>query len=297
MKTTNVKKLRVGDKALQSSRSSCFPTCSSTVSVAQDRLSQLSLEVLCRIMNYLPLREMACLELMCQRLRTAVSMHLRLAQIIDLSEDGGSSAGIYSWMPARMTDKVFDSLIARCPELELVRGLHPRNGQLTRYWSRGGNSLSVGGIIAALRMAYRLQGVETSSVELLEAILNELPKVQIIGPFRNRDGVFPPQHAIKLTANPRLTHLFLTGVSLPGLPCMDYVRHIQLRWVTFTDENPFATFSSLALRTFVLSMCVKSGMMHDGLQYLKLLNGLSSARSLSRLEMVRVPLTGKLISV
>jgi F-box protein 38 len=297
MKASCIKKLRADDSYIPSSELVCTAACSSAAGTSKDHLSDLSLEVLCHILKYLPLRELACIELMSQKLRTAVSMHLRLARIIDLSENGGSSAGIFSWMPAHMTDRVLDSLIARCPDLELVRGLHPRNGQLTRYWSRGGKSLSVAGIVAALRMAYRLQGVETSSVELLEAILTDLPRIQIIGPFKNRDYVFPSQHTVSLTANPRLTHLFLTGVSLHGLPCMDYVRHVQLRWVTFTDEDPFATFSALALRTFVLSMCMKNELMHGGQQYQKLLNALSSARSLSRLELVHVPLTGKLLSL
>lgn len=44
-----------------------------------------------------------------------------------------------------------------------------------------------------------LQGVETSHLELVEAIWNYMPQVHILGKFRNRNGAFPIPAENKLT--------------------------------------------------------------------------------------------------
>lgn len=43
------------------------------------------------------------------------------------------------------------------------------------------------------------QGVETSHLELVEAIWNYMPQVHILGKFRNRNGAFPIPAENKLT--------------------------------------------------------------------------------------------------
>lgn len=44
-----------------------------------------------------------------------------------------------------------------------------------------------------------MQGVETSHLELVEAIWNYMPQVHILGKFRNRNGAFPIPAENKLT--------------------------------------------------------------------------------------------------
>lgn len=44
-----------------------------------------------------------------------------------------------------------------------------------------------------------IQGVETSHLELVEAIWNYMPQVHILGKFRNRNGAFPIPAENKLT--------------------------------------------------------------------------------------------------
>ena len=55
------------------------------------------------------------------------------------------------------------------------------------------------------------QGVETSHLELVEAIWNYMPQVHVLGKFRNRNGAFPipteNKLSIPLTANIQSLHL------------------------------------------------------------------------------------------
>lgn len=57
------------------------------------------------------------------------------------------------------------------------------------------------------------QGVETSHLELVEAIWNYMPQVHILGKFRNRNGAFPIPAENKLTVpiNAKIQTLHLVG--------------------------------------------------------------------------------------
>ena len=60
----------------------------------------------------------------------------------------------------------------------------------------------------------RLQGVETSNIFVLQAILNYLPNIKILGRFRNRDGRFPvpEENRISLTTNPLVSGLRVSAI-------------------------------------------------------------------------------------
>jgi len=65
---------------------------------AVDHLARLSMEILCQILDYLPLRDIMRTERTCLRMRDAVSMHLRLIVAVDFAD-----VSIYDYMPVVRT--------------------------------------------------------------------------------------------------------------------------------------------------------------------------------------------------
>lgn len=65
--------------------------------------------------------------------------------------------------------------------------------------------------MASILIIQYFQGVETSHLELVEAIWNYMPHVHIIGKFRNRNGGFPipaeNKLCIPITAKIQTLHL------------------------------------------------------------------------------------------
>lgn len=57
------------------------------------------------------------------------------------------------------------------------------------------------------------KGVETSHLELVEAIWNYMPQVHILGKFRNRNGAFPipPENKLTVPAAAKIQTLHLVG--------------------------------------------------------------------------------------
>lgn len=57
------------------------------------------------------------------------------------------------------------------------------------------------------------KGVETSHLELVEAIWNYMPQVCILGKFRNRNGAFPipPENKLTVPAAAKIQTLHLVG--------------------------------------------------------------------------------------
>lgn len=168
--------------------------------------TDLSHELLCHILQYLPLKEVLSIAMLCRKLSVAVDMHLRLCKCINFCE-----GKIYGYMPSSITDDNMHSLFKKCPHLETVLGLHPLKVERRRLRKR--SALTVPGIIEALSLCCSLRAVETSDLRLLEAIMQSLPKIEIIGHFRNRGGVFPPNASqrLKLQPYPRITTLHLVG--------------------------------------------------------------------------------------
>uniref|UniRef100_A0A672ZJQ4 F-box protein 38 n=1 Tax=Sphaeramia orbicularis TaxID=375764 RepID=A0A672ZJQ4_9TELE len=253
----------------------------------KDYINELSHEVLCHIFRYLPMKDIMCMECLSRKLREAVSLYLRVVRVVDLC-----AGRWWEYMPSGFTDGSFLLLLKKMPDLEQLYGLHPRF--LERRRVRGYEAFSIPGVLEALQACPNLLGVETSHLELVEAIWNYMPQVHILGKFRNRNGAFPIPAENKLTIpiTAKIQTLHLVGVNVPEIPCVSMLRHLYLKWVRLTKPQPFKDFLCVSLRTFVMRNCAGPT---NSLKYVPLVTGLASARNLEQLELVRVPFLGGLI--
>ncbi|AWP12246.1 putative F-box only protein 38 [Scophthalmus maximus] len=256
-------------------------------SETKDYINELSHEVLCHIFRYLPMKDIVCMESLSRKLREAVTLYLRVVKGVDLC-----AGRWWEYMPSGFTDSSFLLLLKKMPDLEQLYGLHPR--YLDRRRVRGYEAFSIPGVLEALQACPNLLGVETSHLELVEAIWNYMPQVHILGKFRNRNGAFPIPAENKLTIpiTAKIQTLHLVGVNVPEIPCVSMLRHLYLKWVRLTKPQPFKDFLCVSLRTFVMRNCAGPT---NSLKYVPLVTGLASARNLEQLELVRVPFLGGLI--
>ncbi|KAL3045369.1 hypothetical protein OYC64_013606 [Pagothenia borchgrevinki] len=253
----------------------------------KDYINELSHEVLCHIFRYLPMKDIMCMECLSRKLREAVTLYLRVVKVVDLC-----AGRWWEYMPSGFTDGSFLLLLKKMPDLEQLYGLHPR--YLERRRVRAYEAFSIPGVLEALQACPNLLGVETSHLELVEAIWNYMPQVHILGKFRNRNGAFPIPAENKLTIpiTAKIQTLHLVGVNVPEIPCVSMLRHLYLKWVRLTKPQPFKDFLCVSLRTFVMRNCAGPT---NSLKYVPLVTGLASARNLEQLELVRVPFLGGLI--
>ena len=248
-----------------------------------------SLEILVKIMSCLPLRDVLRLETISKKLCYAATIHLRTRTSVDFTEGKW-----YGQMSPHITDGIFSRLLKRCPEVNAVLGIHPTS--ITKRQQRHSNTLSVDGITSALTFCPKLKSIGTSNVQVLEAMLAINPSLEIAGGFRNRGGDFPicPLNRLSIPREVKLSQLVLTGVTMPSLPSMESLTFLQLRWVKFTDPDPFKDFSCPNLEHFIMKNCM--GDTHTGsfssLNCIPLFNSLGRAAHLERLELVRVPFPG-----
>ncbi|KAG7518943.1 F-box only protein 38 isoform X1 [Solea senegalensis] len=272
---------------LQPVGSSGVGTVFPSPSESKDYINELSHEVLCHIFRYLPMKDIMCMESLSRKLREAVTLYLRVVKVVDLC-----AGRWWEYMPSGFTDSSFLLLLKKMPDLEQLYGLHPR--YLERRRVRGYEAFSIPGVLEALQACPNLLGVETSHLELVEAIWNYMPQVHILGKFRNRNGAFPIPAENKLTIpiTAKIQTLHLVGVNVPEIPCISMLRHLYLKWVRFTKPQPFKDFLCVSLRTFVMRNCAGPT---NSLKYVPLVTGLASARNLEQLELVRVPFLGGLI--
>ncbi|XP_078406848.1 F-box only protein 38 isoform X2 [Cetorhinus maximus] len=253
----------------------------------RDYMNQFSHEVLCHIFRYLPLQDIMCMECLSRKLKEAVTVYMRVVKVVDLC------AGCWwEYMPSGFIDASFLILLKKMPDLEQLYGLHPRH--LERRRVRGHVAFSIPGVLEALQACPNLLGVETSHLELVEAIWNYMPQVHILGKFRNRNGAFPipPENKLTIPVGVKIQTLHLVGVNVPEIPCVPMLRHLYLQWVRLTKPQPFKDFLCVSLRTFVMRNCAGPT---NSLKYVPLVTGLASARNLEHLELVRVPFLGGLI--
>uniref|UniRef100_A0A8C9W2R3 F-box protein 38 n=1 Tax=Scleropages formosus TaxID=113540 RepID=A0A8C9W2R3_SCLFO len=253
----------------------------------KDYINELSHEVLCHIFRYLPMQDIMCMECLSRKLREAVTLYLRVVKVVDLC-----ASRWWEYMPSGFTDSSFLKLLKKMPDLEQLYGLHPR--YLERRRVRGYEAFSIPGVLEALQACPNLLGVETSHLELVEAIWNYMPQVHILGKFRNRNGAFPipPENKLTIPVAAKIQTLHLVGVNVPEIPCISMLKHLYLKWVRFTKPQPFKDFLCVSLRTFVMRNCAGPT---NSLKYVPLVTGLASARNLEQLELVRVPFLGGLI--
>ncbi|XP_069121250.1 uro-adherence factor A-like [Argopecten irradians] len=252
-------------------------------------LLTLSLEILCHILDYLPLKDVMKMDHKSKKLHEAVSLHLRVRKKIDFTENE-----VFGWMSDKITDKTFTNFLIRCRDVEYINGLHVP--YIAKRRTRGLDSLSVPGVTEALALCSNLKGIEISDIYLLEAVLAYLPEVEILGTFKNRIGNFPFDDAnkLRLSENPRITSLHLVGVCIPDLPPLMFLKHLQLRWVHLSGQHPFMDFAAPQLQTFVMAHCGGPANSNP-LKYVRLIASLATSQNLKRLELIRVPILGGLI--
>ncbi|CAL8264312.1 unnamed protein product [Lota lota] len=253
----------------------------------KDYINELSHEVLCHVFRYLPMKDIMCMECLSRKLREAVTLYLRVVKVMDLC-----ASHWWEYMPSGFNDVSFNFLLKKMPDLEQLYGLHPR--YLERRRVRGYEAFSIPGVLEALQACPNLLGVETSHLELVEAIWNYMPQVHILGKFRNRNGAFPipAENKLAIPITAKIQTLHLVGVNVPEIPCVSMLRHLYLKWVRLTKPQPFKDFLCVSLRTFVMRNCAGPT---NSLKYVPLVTGLASARNLEQLELVRVPFLGGLI--
>ena len=252
-------------------------------------LTHLSLEILVKILSSLTLRDILLLETTSKKLSMAITIHLRTRKSVDFTEGKW-----YGEMSPLITDGIFSRLLQRCPEVNSVFGIHP--GSITKRQQRHADTLSVDGITAALTFCNKLKSISTSNIQVLDAMLAINPNLEIVGGFRNRGGDFPisPQSRLTIPSRVRLSQLILTGVAVPSLPPIESLSFLQLRWVKFTDPEPFRDFSCPKLEHFVMKNCmgdIETGSFSP-LACIPLFHALGKAVHLERLELVRVPFPG-----
>ena len=254
----------------------------------EDYFQSMSLEVLCHILGYLPLRYVLRLDCMNHKFRNAVSMFLRIQKEIDMSE-----RDMFGWMCDSLTDSTLTAFLSRCHDVEYLYGFHP--GFMTMRRQRGVDMLTLPGIIDALSGCKNLKGIEISDIPLLHAMMDFFPQLEILGTFKNRNGTFPINFLSSLTLaeNAKITSLHLNGIVLENLPKMYNLRHLQLRWVHFHESHPFNEFMAPKLQTFVMAHCSGPA---SAIKYVPLIASLASSRYLSRLELLRVPFLGECTS-
>ncbi|CAH1786496.1 unnamed protein product [Owenia fusiformis] len=253
----------------------------------EDFLKMLSLEMLCRILNYLSIYDVMKLDCLSSQLHQAVNLHLRVRKWIDFTP-----GDLYGTGPRGFNDATFLSFMQRCKDLEYIYGFHvPVLVKRKQYPKK---CLSIPGAIKGLCCLENLKGIEISDIFLLSAILNLLPHVQVLKAFRNRNGGFPIPETNKLELKPaaRVTTLDLTGVVISTVPRLEHTKHLLLNWVKLTDPNPFKDVVFPNLETFVMKNCAGP---NNALKYLTLMTALAAARNLHRLELGRVPFLGGLI--
>lgn len=273
------KSLQSGNE-LESSKNSMLCTAS---------FEHLSLEILVKIMSSLPLRDILLLETTSKKLSNAATIHLRTRKAVDFTEGKW-----YGEMSPLVTDGIFSRLLKRCPEVKTVLGIHPRS--IAKRQQRHTDTLSVDGITAALTFCAKLKSIGTSNIQILDAMLAINPNLEIVGGFRNRGGDFPilPKNRLSIPRGVRLSQLILTGVTVPSLPTIGTLSFLQLRWVKFTDPDPFKDFSCPMLEHFIMKNCMGDIDMgsFSPITCFPLFSALGRAAHLERLELVRVPFPG-----
>ncbi|RMB96564.1 hypothetical protein DUI87_26628 [Hirundo rustica rustica] len=190
----------------------------------------------CKAVLYLPLQDIMCMECLSRKLKEAVTLYLRVVKVVDLC-----AGRWWEYMPTGFTDSSFLTLLRKMPDIEQLYGLHPR--YLERRRVRGHEAFSIPGVLEALQACPNLLGVETSHLELVEAIWTYMPQVHILGKFRNRNGAFPipPENKLKIPIGAKIQTLHLVGPTnslkyvplVTGLASARNLEHLELVRVPF----------------------------------------------------------------
>ena len=197
-----------------------------------DMFNRLSIEIMCYIFKYLSFKENLKMESLSSKIQKAVHSNLKLVTKIDFMEDIKDHRlfedGLY-----KLTNWSLMRLISKLPKLKYINNFHPSGITRGRSSGNGPDELSTLGIASALMSSRTLQGIEISSLELLEVIGADMPHVTI-GRFANRAKCFPPASgpAFSLKEELKLSTICLVGCKIVQLPAMDtHLEQLHLRFV------------------------------------------------------------------
>eukprot|EP00118_Oscarella_pearsei_P028330 m.1895 g.1895 ORF g.1895 m.1895 type:complete len:869 (+) comp8014_c0_seq1:161-2767(+) len=254
-----------------------------TSEVGGAQLMDLSTEVLVRILENLPASDMLRLEHLHSKLTAAVEIALRSVREVDVTSGKWSSE-----VSVLLDDDRFKRLMVRCENARHVFGLHPRDTRQAKDADK--YNLTSDGVLAGLAGCSKLELISTSSLPVLDFVLNNRPAVQIKGHFRNRHSSFPApeKNRLRIPANALLTQISLVGVHVPCLPDLPGIAELNLKWIVFSETNPFKSFSAPNLQLFSMKHC--HCITSDATKaYGSLFEVLSSAPFLSRMDIARIP--------
>ena len=244
-------------------------------------LQDLDGDTLVNIFSYLSLAETLRMESMHSKFADAVCVHLRLRKKVNLTEGRWSME-----VPKTMTDEKFVKLMARCENVQTVDGIHPKD---TRPPKDNEVKLTAEGVIEGLKQCSKLKAVGTSSIPVFNYLVQERPKVTILGQFANRHTTFPPvpDRKVILPSNLRVVSVNLSAVHVPRLPEMPMLAELILKWVEFDEPQPFKELEVFSLHRFSMKHCICPG--DPQATYEPLFQALGHAHRLKHLELVRVP--------
>lgn len=287
MSHRQLRKSKKNTFAIDNIRNKSDSTSNTLVSNA-DHLSCLSDEILCKIMDSLHVSDILRLSLMSKRLNRVVELHLNLRKVIHFLD-----GKLQGYLPAKLQDDQLYILMQKCSKVEFIYGFNPMHIEKRRS-RKGQYGLSIPGVLSALCTCAHLKGIETSHLQLMEAILRDFPHVTIVGHFRNADCRFPISDSskLRLPCNPLLSSLHLTGVEILELPPMPQLQYLYLQWVQFTQPHPFRDFSAPKLNTFVMRHCWGPT---NPVRYFPLMFALAGAINLKRVEFINVSFLGRLL--
>ncbi|KAH9279124.1 F-box only protein 38 [Echinococcus granulosus] len=166
-------------------------------------------------------------------------------------------------------------------------GVQDRNDLNPRRRVRGGavGSTSGGAMTHLCRppIAALLSGVSAAAAAAAAAAAGSTRDTQTgapVSPFSQLTRT--PSVSLPLAIS-NLTKLDLVSVAISVLPRLDNVKYLHLKWVLFTQQDPFASFQAGKLQSFVMNNCVGP---RRYLRYVRVFAVLARAPQLARLELV-----------
>ena len=261
-------------------------------------LDRLPCEVFHAVLEHIPVEKVLPLQLVCRRVRSMVESYIGCMKVVRLDTR-------FCELPSSVDDDNLAVFLARCRSAREVVGID--SSRITRRRSRGRSArrkgaggdisdrhpLSAPGIVAALSQCRHLRGISTGNVFVLDALLNELPHVEILRDFVNFEFVnvesellpVPQDSILRLPPLAKVSNLQLTRVVIPRLPNMPTLRILTLCTVEFSEQSPFESFRADKLEKFGMRNCANV----SHLAAFDLVRALAGARGLRCLELVRVP--------
>lgn len=225
---------KVTEQFLKLTGGSDISTCTETRAWKnRDMFSRLSIEIMCYIFRYLGLKDLLRMETMSTKIQKAVHASFKLVTEIDFMENITDQT-LFEDGLCKLTNWSLMRLMSKLPKVKNIYNFHPAGiSKNAKSSTNGPDDLSTMGIVTALMSSKTLNGIEISSLQLLEVITKDLPHVTILGRFTNRNRVFPTGlgRGYQFKEESKITSLHLVGCKLWNLPSMDlHLEHLYLRY-------------------------------------------------------------------